>query len=419
MDIRITYQNQVSTSFGDGIVNGKTGANGQYSAIIINKVSSGITADYFRVKASAPYWAGKEDTYSITPGENATINITVPMEMANLTVKVVGADNAPVFNASVYLLEANAKKSTGRDGNAVFMVPAGAGFMGLVTYKTASESFNGAALPGSNASRNVVVHLPVLSTSKEVFYFISMNIQLLGLDQKPVADHPYGISYEGENTSGYTDANGRISLQLNKSGPLNLSISQYDHDYRYTFDIFVRNTTKKQARNESIVLRPLLEITSFAAGEYEPNCYSVVARVSDPRPGLPLDVRMDRSTFSPDLNISLRVQMPVRLNDDGSYATSLCILTPTTVRVSASNKYEGMFKEVSMAYHPPPPPKVVEKTEEGPSTQDVALSLAAFVLVIGMLMSVIVGRRYLTMLTRFIIEYLRIFTKVLQKKKLQ
>lgn len=421
-DVLITYQNVSSGMFGDATLLGKTGEDGAFSASISNRVPQGNSIDYFKVKASTNYWAGEERTIDVDPASSLSVNFTIPFSTERIAVSVLSSDSKPVQNATIYVLEANSKKTTSSLGTARFSLPTGVPFSGLVSYFDINERFSDASVSVINGVKTAIVILPFNASGAGYAGrpHVLFSARLIGLDRKPIAEQQVTFSFNGTNTTNLTSESGIASLLINQSGQLVVSVSKYDHEYRYYYDIAVKNLSSVQARNETVVLRPLLNISRFYSVESSVNCYTLFANVTDPRTMFPLDISMAKSTRSADLNSTLTIPMPVGLNDDGLYTSSVCIRANTQAHVYASNKYESAQMGLNLTYRAPPPyvPKPVTTVAPArPESEDILLSLIAFIIVIIILVAFIMGRRYLAMVSRFIIEYLRLVLRILQRKR--
>ena len=427
-EVAISYQKSDPFSFGDGLATGKTGDDGIFSASMKNTVAQENSKDYVIVNASLPYWESGGQTLQVQPSGRIEQNFTIPYSLSPLIVLVESADGVPLTGASVYVLEAGARKETDANGTASFLLPFGMGFQGLAILGDSRKGFNSSSAIPNGAGRLSRAAMPIIinESFSAPAPILNFSLRVVDVNKSPFARQEVNLALPDGNATMETDSNGIVSVALNQSWNLTAQIELFAHVHRFYYELQPNpNGTLYQGRNETATILPLLNLTLLKPEEDFPNCFLVLANVTDQRTSLPLQVHFVLATSFQELNTTLEIPLPAAQAESGLYTTRRCIKSNATVTAYASNKYESAQKAVNLTYRQAAPPNqtkpitkpLAPQEPKQVTLEEALISLAAAIIVLGSLLAVILGRRYLGMLSRFMIEYLRLFIRILQGKK--
>jgi hypothetical protein len=162
-----------------------------------------------------------------------------------------------------------------------------------------------------------------------------------------------------------------------------------------------------------------LSIANFEKIPAGPNCYVLFADVIDPRNDTRTEVVLTAQGKTENGQVSISI------GENGSVVSDkICVRSPTEVRLIASNEFDTVNSSMVLpfdvekgvpvggSYPTAPPPK-----GEAGGIEDLGLSLIALGLVVGLIGIFIFVRSHLRLVGRFIIEYVRLLMKVMQRRR--
>ncbi|MEM4554963.1 MAG: hypothetical protein QXT25_03890 [Candidatus Anstonellaceae archaeon] len=414
--VSVTYQKASQISETDGFISGETNPNGIFSAMLSNRVPEPHASRNIQVKVSTIYWQGETKKFTINESESRPILFVVPFRLEEYFVRVLSAKDEPVRGADVVIAgKIPIKKQTTSDGRARFLFPQNFSFSGYASYMNASTPFNSSSAAKIDNRTTIVVKLPPLEG--EVMGSVagsgkhSVAVVFLGLNGTALAEKRVSFSFEGKNYSLYTDSDGFAGFLYDKNGTLNITIREYDYDYRFSLNLTEGNNTTVELK-----LYPLLRIISAdSAPKKQLNCFDLFANVSDPR-NLSLRVRM--------LAVQGQKQTALKVNNTSSsfFVSEVCITADTRIKITASNKYETAEAALNLSFVRPqmatPANLNMSSQQVKPKQQETDdMVVVAAVLFASTLAAFFFARAYLAQSARFIIEYIRKTKENLDKRR--
>ena len=424
-ELKIAYQKDSNASGSDGMVLGRTGSDGSFAASLSDSVSGAGENRRITITLWTYYWEGQ--TRSVVAGqpEAGAVGFLVPYALERVYVSVTEPDGKPAAGAAVSIYGTSVEATAGSDGIAELVIPQGLSFSGFARLGGQSRLFTSDEISISGGKKTVAVALPAAQQApgqppaRPIF-----RATLAGTAGLPLANQPLTFEEGGQNSSATTGQDGSVSFTMEKAGALKLRVLYHDYGYEFGYQV-------EADRNETIALRPQIRIDAFSS-QKDGNCYNITASVSDPRPSLPIEVSVVGGNGS-------RNPQQARLDQNGQFASRVCVAENTLVRVRASNKYESVesapieLKGGAVAPAAPSPPQEkaapanasaaknqtvtpaqvpVTGRQESPALLIAALAAAA--IIAG---AVLLARKQLSMLLRFILEYVRVLYKALEGRR--
>ena len=455
--VQIAYQKLNAVSMdNDGLVVGKTDANGLFYANLSNRVPAAYESRELHVSLSTFYWDGEKKTATANSSELKAILFTVPAMLQKVAITVFDSENWAMEGASVTVLGSDLKKTTASDGKAEFSLPSGTPFSGFVFYNgTLAGQFSSSDISGENGTQAISVHIPYWSPSHDINASkhgkIILRLFFTEKNGTPMAGQAVSFSYLGKASSATADPAGVAAFTAGKSGTVGIFVKKYDYTYAFSLDLVVRNGTNASIEQNgssivftengtdinasvTVALYPLLNINSFSASEEGGNCFGIYANISDPRTGIPMQVQMSEASADPPSAYS---GMQTTLDDTGLYYSHSCInKSNARVKVVASNRYERTEAELNLTYTAPlpptPPKKPQDRTMEMVAGACTALAVMAFILFYiywrkNPAVTAFMGKTHGAFaasskqlqdyVLRPVSEYLRVFRKIMRGKK--
>ncbi len=417
--VMVTYQKSSQVSETDGMLTGETNADGQFTGLLSNRVSQSIASRNVQVRISTVYWTGETRKIIANESDSRPVRFVVPFKLEEVYVRALSSRKVPVKNADVLISgKTPIKKQTGADGKARFFFPQNFSFSGYVSFSNTSKRFFSSESQMIEGKSTISVVLPQIEG--EILGSVagsgrnSLAIGILGFNGSGIIDRKVLLEFDAKNYSVYTDSDGVVGMMSDKTGQLNLTVREYDFDYKFSFNLSEGNNTT------AVALSHLLRIESFKPVPNGTNCFRLVANVSDPRPAIPLRVRMFGYQSSKNAT-------PLKVNTtaSGMYYSELCIRSDTPVRVTASNKYDADEATLNLTFVRPPPtaPTKPANVTPLPGTEPVKQKETDDMVVVGLVLLVVClvaaffARAYLSRSSRFMIEYLRKTNEGIEKRR--
>ena len=339
--VKITYQKANGITGNDGIVDGKTGEDGNCIATITNTVPKEMEDTRIRVTANAYGWQG--ETQAIT-GENNSgtkaVSFVAPFKLKNITVTVLHANGTPAAGASIYMAGSEMRTAADPSGKAVIRLPEGANASGFASYGNEGAYFTSSAA-ADDGRGELVVKFPGIGTGAAASSSTTLSVKFISTGNTSLAGEKIVFSYDGTDVSAYADAGGRASIDVNRNCTVIASVKKNDYNYSFEFSVIADGSPK----NETAVLAPLLKIDYFESAPDGPGCYKLSAKASDPRLNKPISVRMAqvKNDGTPAGEIRLA------LGENGTYAGRACAGQGMSAKVIASNAYETVEKTIPLS----------------------------------------------------------------------
>ena len=409
--VQIAYQKLNAISFDkDGLIVGRTGANGLFYANLSNKVPFAYESRELKVSISTYYFDGMEQVAMANSSDLKQIGFVLPITLTNVSITVYDAENWTLEGAVVTLTGSDLQKTTSTDGKADFSFPSSTPFSGFVFYNnTLAGQFSSSNALAGNGTQAISVHIPYLSPrhdinaskhGKLIFKFLFTEVNGSAMPGQAVS-----FSYLGKVSNATTDQSGMASFTADRNGSIGISMAKYGYTYAYSLNatvqsganasigqsggniIFTENGTNVQA-NVTVALYPLLLINSLEPSKLGENCFSVYANVSDPRTSLPMQVQMSQAAIDPPSAFS---NVQTLLDDSGLYYSSLCINSSMRLKVVASNRFERAESAIRLNYTAPPPP--MPPTRPADHTMEMVAGALVALVVVALLLFYVYGRK--------------------------
>ena len=422
VDIRIIYQKSDQGSGSDGVIAAQSGMDGCYSVRLTNTVQPPQHIRTIQVEVSTYYWEGRRQTIDADVNGTRQLNFTVPYALERITFAVKDLDGSPVPGAGVSIYGTSIATSTAQDGTAKITVPESLQFTGFATYGSISSIFSSEQEEGEEENHSIEVLLPLRLRENAAGLPPepnSFNARLVDAKGGPVAGQLVELSIGGGNYSAYSDSKGVAAILIgNATGEANASVKRNEYEYHFSYQ-GVNGT-----RNETVVLYPLLRISSFEWEKPSLNCYLLSANVSDPRVGLQLQVAAIKSRkFG---NFTLNETLPLGMDEEGLFSIRMCIDSDVQVKAMAMNKYDSAESvALNLAYQkytPPPPPMVNRSALPSPAQPKSPENLFLWVVVLVLVGAIggaafIARKRFGHQPVRLMLEYLRLILKTIRGKR--
>ena len=417
--VTVLYQKINQISENDGVLTGETNADGIFTGEITNRIPAATASRNIQVRVSTNYWTGETRKLVANETEKKQLRFIVPFKLEDVYVKVLSSRQAPVKGAEVVISgKVPIKKATGADGNARFFFPQNFTFSGFISYSNTSKAFSSKQIVIADGKKTINMTLPPLDG--ETFGSVagegknSLGIVFLGFNETPLPEKKVQFFFGGKNYTVYTDSDGVAGFLSDNTGILNVTIREYDYDFRYSLNLSSGNNTT------SVSTYHLLQVVSFKSLPNGDNCFKLFANISDPRPTVPIRARMFK--YEGPKNTTL---LKVNVTEAGLYYSDLCIRMDTQVRLSASNKYDIAESALNLTFIRPQAPAPVKPTNQTgllPGTaeeqeQSDDMIIVAVVLLVVCVSSAFFARAYLVRSSRFIVEYVRKTNDNMQKRR--
>lgn len=410
--VKITYQKDSNASGQyDGSVSGTTGADGKLSATLSNSVNGSAENRRIEARLWTYYWEGQ--TVAVTAGAAgaSAVQFAVPYSLEKVVVAVSLQDGRPAPGATVGIYGSGLEAATDGNGEAAFYLPQGLPFTGSARLGGRSASFGSSDAAASEGGKRVNAVLKASGVATETGGN-AFGVELVGTDGKPVAYQEIVVEAGGRNSSIETDAGGRAEYPFESAGTALLRIDYHGYGYSFSYGL-------EAGRTEKIILEPQLRIESFSV-EKDGDCYVASAKVTDPRQGLPLQVRMERSVGS------AKYPAEAKLGSDGRFVARICA-AEGSVKAIASNVYETVESAPVGLRAPVAQPaaaaqNATNQTGAGPIAgivlpKDSVETAFVVVVVAAAAIGAILARNQLGTQMRFISEYMRMFLRALGGKR--
>ena len=352
--VKITYQKANGITGNDGLAEGKTGEDGSYSVTIANTVPAGMEDRRIKVTASAYDWQGEAKTVQAEDGSEAkTVQFTAPFTLGKMTLVVLQPNGMPAPGASIYITGSEMKRTADALGKAVIYLPEGSVLSGFASYENDGDYFStSAATTADDGSRELVVKFPGKGTGAAASGGTMLTVKFISTDGTALSGEKVVFSHGGADVSAYTDAGGRVSIDVGMDREILASVKKNDYNYLFAFNV----TADGSPKNETAMLAPLLKIDYFESVSDGSGCYRLSAKASDPRLNKPISVKMALVANGSEPASEIRTA----LDENGMYTGRVCAGQGISVKVVASNSYETAEKTISLspAGMPEPPPQV-------------------------------------------------------------
>ncbi len=409
-ELKIAYQKDSNSTL-DGTVLGRTDGNGSFFASLTNSVSASFENRKITVTLWTYYWEGQEQSVLAgQPGAEA-VSFQIPYVLEKVYVNVTAPDGKPADGAAVSIYGTSVEAAAGSDGIAVLVIPQGLSFSGFATLGAQSSLFTSDEISLSGGKKTVAVALPAAQQApspppaRPVF-----RATLAGTDGLPLANQALTIEADGRNASMATGSGGNVSFRMEKPGALRIYVLYHEYGYEFGYQV-------EADRNETIALKPQIRIDAFAAEKDTVYCYNVTARVSDPRPSLPIQVTIVRYAGNASY------PQATSLDESGRFAARVCASGNSTVAARASNKYESVESAPLELKASAPGPNAGTPVQNKPPAAGGGQGLpAALIIALAAVAAVVaalffLARKQAGTLFRFINEYLRTIYKVLAGRR--
>ncbi len=413
-DVLITYQKSVPFGAPDGRVQGRTGDDGSFYAVLSNSVPSGKENRTYAINVSTYYWKGSITQFEADNSEERNLQIPIPFELESVQVRAVPFDGLPP-GAQATIYGTDVSEPFNASGVAVLRVPMGLKFSGYVVADGFSKLFSSDNAPvDKDGHRTIDVLLSGGSQPSggqgdipASAQRITAQVAFFGPDGTPFANQPVNYFYRGKQQTAMTGADGVAGFDGFAGFPINISVVADEYEYD---TLYVPN----ESGLGTIRIPRLLTITAFPPVQEGGNCYRVIANVSDPRKQLPLTVSFTSSDpSSPNLTSST--------DESGMFFTHTCIGQDTTVTISASNKYDSAQAAANLTYAAPaqqggePAQPVLPNLKNQTDNSFLWAIIAVFISIIAA--GVFFAKRQLGASFGFILNYLRMVYRSVQNTR--
>ncbi|MCX6770666.1 MAG: hypothetical protein NTX79_01285 [Candidatus Micrarchaeota archaeon] len=341
--VKIVYQKADGMAGNDGLMKGATGEDGNYSVTVINTVQKELENTQITVTAGANGWAGETRTVQgESNGITKVVSFVAPFSLEKMALVVLQANGTPAIGASIYITGSEVKKTADSSGKAVIYLPESSYMSGFTLYKNEVDYFNSStATYAADGGRELIVRFPEAGAGTESPESTLLGIKFISPDGTALSGEKVVFSFDGKIATAYTDAGGRASVELDRSGEVIASVNKNDYNYSFAFNV----TADGSPKNGTAALAHLLKIDYFESQSDGTGCYVLSAKASDPRLNKPISVRMAQVMN----NSTSAGEIRVALDENDMYAGRVCTGPETSVKVVASNAYETVEKTIPLS----------------------------------------------------------------------